>query len=77
MAIGRREVLLSGAAAGLAAAATGFSASSSWADPRFSAGPFWEVAADERFRRVVRPGAPVWTRTGFVTENGNPGLQFA
>jgi alkaline phosphatase D len=104
MAIGRRELLLSGAAVGLAAAATGFSASSSWADPRFSADPFalgvasgdpwpdsvvlwtrlapqplaldglggmpqrritvdWEVAADERFRRVVRRG-----RTAAVPE---------
>jgi alkaline phosphatase D len=100
MAIGRRELLLSGGAVGLAAAAAGFSASSSWADPRFSANPFalgvasgdpwpnsvvlwtrlapeplaldglggmpqrkvpvgWEVAADERFRHVVRRGRTV------------------
>jgi len=100
VAIGRRELLLSGGAVGLAAAAAGLSASSGWADPRFSADPFalgvasgdpwpdsvvlwtrlapeplaldgfggmparkvsvdWELAADERFRRVVRRGRTV------------------
>jgi alkaline phosphatase D len=59
MAIGRRELLLSGGAVGLAAAAAGFSASSSWADPRFSADPFaLGVASGDPWPN----GVVLWTR---------------
>lgn len=59
VAIGRRELLLSGGAVGLAAAAAGLSASSGWADPRFTADPFaLGVASGDPWPNSV----VLWTR---------------
>jgi hypothetical protein len=73
VAIGRRELLLSGGAVGLAAAAAGYQRG------------YLRCVVDEQTCRadfrvlpyVTRPGAPVSTRTSYVAENGNPGLQLA